>query len=467
MPPDIAAKELRFSGCRDALCAVATRKCRKGLLSHMVSTFSEMVRSTDWLSCAEALLGPGGLLPTPVQKKRLPDCFPFFVYGMDLPSDLRDRLSEADRRFPAGGASTRKQQARAAAIAEGLERLMFVTWHPSRSLSTVIDRSIEISSEFCELPFLIPPEQSPERFLHDVWNDNEIGWCLPDMLSTGEPLAVPTGLVSGAIPAKWEQTTNGIACGGTATEARLHALLEVIERDTMMIAWYSHLHGCELPMEAFLAPDLYERVTRFDRRKTSIVLRGYMSDIGIPVVVAAILVGGKDTPQGAAVGTAAAATFHTAATRAATEAILAWTGLWAQPDRAEPPPRRGLVPVDFSGHLLYYQTADRAAHLSQWLSPIRGGVGDVADVETGRSLNELLDRLHEVGYRALFFDMTSPDIKSLGLHISRAIVPRLVPMSVGNWHGRHLHRLADPPPFLLGDRLPGEGEGNAGPHPFP
>lgn len=442
-----------------------TPKYLKGLPFAMASICSDRYRGTDWSRRAEVATGAGGLFPAVVQMKRSPDAFPFFVYGVDLPLAFRNRLSESDRRFPAGGASTREEQAKAAAMAEALERMMFLAWQPRVAMPASAPPD-ELQSALRDLPFLIPPDESPTDFLRAVAHASGTLWCLPDEVSFGEPCAVPVGLLSAASPAMWEQTTNGMACGATSEEAKRHAILELIERDTLMIAWRRNLHGCELLPQRLLPPDMWDRLTRLDRRNAMVVLRGYQSDVGIPVVVAAIVRGHRTAPTGAAIGAAASATFRAAAVRAVTEAVLAWAGLCGRPDRLTASPARPDDPTDFAGHLHYYQRADSAAHLAQWLTPTDARPERIDDDADG-ALAWILAKLHSAGLRVLFFDMTSSEVASLGLHVVRAIVPGLVPLSVGNWHARHLDRFSSPPRFHIGARLPGDPDTNAEPHPFP
>jgi ribosomal protein S12 methylthiotransferase accessory factor len=94
------------------------------------------------------------------------------------------------------------------------------------------------------------------------------------------------------------------------------------------------------------------------------------------------------------------------------------------------------------------------------------------DQSTGRPLSDvarLVELLEEVGLEALVVDITTPDVREVGLQVVRVLVPGLVPM-----HGNHnfpylgVERL-----YSVPEKLGWASNGwvdtgvNRDPHPFP
>jgi len=92
----------------------------------------------------------------------------------------------------------------------------------------------------------------------------------------------------------------------------------------------------------------------------------------------------------------------------------------------------------------------------------------IRDLQSGsplQSVQELTGRLAEFGLEAYLFDLTTEDMATLGLHIVRALVPGLQPLTFGktpiSQDRRRLKALADFWDWPMPDILTTQ------PHPFP
>jgi ribosomal protein S12 methylthiotransferase accessory factor len=98
---------------------------------------------------------------------------------------------------------------------------------------------------------------------------------------------------------------------------------------------------------------------------------------------------------------------------------------------------------------------------------------DIPDRSTGRVLGDIelcVEMLREAGKEVVVVDITTPDIRDVGLHVVRVLIPGLVPL-----HGNHSFQYLGAPrlheiPYIMGWDKQGwtpEAGLNRMPHPFP
>ncbi|MFI5501002.1 YcaO-like family protein [Nocardia asteroides] len=129
--------------------------------------------------------------------------------------------------------------AKLSAVMESIE-----LWHAEQP----IDEAIESSAQSMNLPY--PLSALAWRTFHELWNDLRMEWCVGTGLESSRPIHVPTNFVRRGIvhkdtwaPDIFSSSTNGLACGNTYGEALLHALYEIVERDTLYADAETGGHG--------------------------------------------------------------------------------------------------------------------------------------------------------------------------------------------------------------------------------
>ena len=296
-------------------------------------------------------------------------------------------------------------------------------------------------------------------------------------LRDGSPALLPAQLVflRGQLagePTIGYSTSNGLACGPTLEEAILAALLEVVERDSIMLAWNA---GLSLPLLDWSGDADLRRLERLYFAPAgieySVVDASSFHDV--PVAVAVL----HGPPWGAAelsVGAAAAATPQAAWLKALAEAF--GVRRWRR-DLGVLDPQFEVAEADeitsFDDHTFYYATPERARQ-ARFLhaSAERRAVSDVrplGDTTALEQIEEIVQRLAARGVDAYAVDVTSPDVRSLGMWVARVVAPALYGLDVAHvaryLGGNRLYRL----PFELGLRAsPLRFEDvNPLPHPFP
>jgi ribosomal protein S12 methylthiotransferase accessory factor len=255
-------------------------------------------------------------------------------------------------------------------------------------------------------------------------------------------------------------TSTGLACHADPWRALYAALLEVIERDAVMISWLARTGA--RPLRASLrwtAPR--GNAVRFDRAPEQYRLYLLDSPTGAPVVFA--VARGAQGQPGAAVGAAAHPSLPHACRKALVEAHQ--TMQWATHMLAE-----GRTPAPSAD-----QVHDLDAHVAYYLDPARVDAfafldGDGAAPEPAEyvelaqlpvlpdpesACRRLVADVIAAGLDCYAADVTAPEVRAAGLWVIRAVVPGLYPLLVGTG------------PRPDHPRLPADASVNPDPHPFP
>lgn len=335
-----------------------------------------------------------------------------------------------------GGSGVSRDGAVAAAIAETAERYS-LTYVPHDEL---------VLASFDELPGAVDPERFAlfherqfvpgfafERFTRASRVDWVRGIRLPDL----EPASLPAQLVY-----MWDRsrvrgpiigygTSNGGACGATFAEALLNALLEAVERDAVMIAWYDRLSLPIIDIEddAGLRAHAERYFEPTGVRYCGVDLSQLL---GVPAVLGVV----RGETIGLGVGAAAAPTIQVAWKKALAEAFAVRS--WARVQRLEQPARAFRPDFTdvrtFADHIALYADPEHARQTSFVDgSDARRTASDVAPLggeNPAAHVASLVGRLDDAGLTAYAVDVTAPDVRAAGLTVVKAVVPELCPLDV-------------------------------------
>ena len=256
-------------------------------------------------------------------------------------------------------------------------------------------------------------------------DDLPLDWSWAVRASTNENVLVPTSLVgrpSHESNRLADGTSNGYAAHPSEDEARLRALLEVIERDALLLHWYANQE--------------LTRVADADVPAGTLVLLG-TADVDVPVVVAAACL-----PEGSLrIGSAAAPSFDVALRRAVSELdgqLLGAPIVGPVPDLTRVD--CGFGPRD---HVAYYGGETGRTVLERWKkssSVVAAGELRARWPAQEATAETAVAAVHAAGLDVLFVDRSLPDLFGEDWHIVRALVPGTVEMS---W-GMAYRRLASP-----------------------
>ena len=220
------------------------------------------------------------------------------------------------RRLTWSGQDASFAASRRSAVVEGIERLVGGHQAPGGS-STATAASLR-GRVITPLDFDLYPDAAygalVERF--DAASPHE--WVSGTSLVDGDPVMVPRESVYYAqrpSGRRWSLgTSSGCATGSTVEEATVFGLLELVERDTFVNAWYGGIPP--LPVVPSSVPGVADLLARVELLGWSTELAALPDEWGIPVFVAAVVASGVR-----AFGAAAHPDAVTAARRALTEAV--------------------------------------------------------------------------------------------------------------------------------------------------
>ncbi|WBB64062.1 TOMM precursor leader peptide-binding protein [Streptomyces sp. WMMC500] len=374
---------------------------------------------------------------------------------------------------------------RTLAYLEGLER--YAGTHARRGLRPVTASLDELAAAWGEDGVVDPRDTgvyAPETYRADPLVDpfdpaRPIPWIWGHRLRDDRPVLVPARLVhyGAGLPSDnfVFECSNGCATGGSLAEAALYGLLELIERDAFLLAWYGRGPGPRVDPRS--AGDARVR-GMLDRA----ALLGYevrafdtRSDLDVPVITA-VAVREDGGPGLLSFGAAAGPDPAGALTGALSEVLTYIPHLPYQvaERRAELEAMAddfGLV-RQLKDHAQLYGLPRMAAHAGDFLTgdpaqPLAGVFADwartrPATLDLRDDLRLLVDALAARGHDVVAVDQTTPEQRALGLRTVATLAPGLLPLDFG-WHRQRALRM----PRLAAARAAGGARPRAVPHPFP
>lgn len=379
-----------------------------------------------------------------------------------------------------GGASVSRERGVAKAVGEAVERYCAALYDVDS-----LPLFSATNAPFSHVPpaafALHSPEQySAAGFPWVPFTDRTmVRWTAGVDLVSGSSTMVPAAMVyvpyayyrgTGDAPIV-QPISTGLACHSTPQAAALAGLCEVIERDAFTIVWQSMLAPPQIRVETL--PDRpYDLVQRFERTGSKVSLFDITLDHGIPTILSVL---GSTAPEKPALVFAAACSpnAETAAISALEE--LAHTRRYSQQilDRMTRLELGDdyLNVVDQLDHLNLY-CDHRNTHLARFLFASARRVDfdellDRAAAPHEDALSAIVGAIQGIGHQVVVVDLTTPDVRELGLTVVRCLVPGFHPLFMGHriraLGGR---RLWDVPRTLGYPELSG-GRDNPAPHPYP
>jgi ribosomal protein S12 methylthiotransferase accessory factor len=319
---------------------------------------------------------------------------------------------------------------------------------------------------------------SPDTAMHWVW-----GYSLRDR----EPRLVPEQLVyyldRRADQRKFvQECSNGCASGSCVEEAMLHGMLELVERDAFLLAWYSGSRLPELDPTTCRDERVHYMLDQVRRLGYRVRLFDTRADLPIPVVTA--VAERRDGKLGTLCFAAGASFDPDDAVRAA----LCETASYVPgfDDRvAESEPQLRAMAADYRNvtelthHALLYGLPEMARHADFLFdNPPKRAMDDLyagwlaarpATLDLRDDVEYLSGLIAATGGDVIAVDQTCPEQARAGMHTVAMIAPSLVPIDFGWRRQRVLHarRLRE----HLGRGTGPDGTGPTGlhphPHPFP
>jgi ribosomal protein S12 methylthiotransferase accessory factor len=378
-----------------------------------------------------------------------------------------------------GGSGRDRASAAAAAVGEALERYA-ATFVPHDRLIVATADDLAGEAVAPERFALFSPEQyaTPRFPFEPFTRETPVAWVRGISLLGGQPAWLPAELVylADAVPDGAARigyaTSSGMACAADVDDAVVRGLCELLERDAFMIVWAGRL---SLPLLDWSAD---ARIAALDRAlfvRTG--LRYAVIDLSalhrLPTFLGVVRAP-RDVPGALGVGAGTAQRVEQAWCKALSEAFAARSAgaklaLLDGDGFANGP----AAVRSFEDHIRYYADAGRAS-AADFLdaSVARVAVEHVPKLEGQSSrdvIKALCARVGEAGASAYAVDVTSPDVRDLGLRVTKVVAPELCALDVVHaarfLGGRRLYEAAANL-GLRATRLT-SADVNPEPHPFP
>ncbi|MBP2324118.1 ribosomal protein S12 methylthiotransferase accessory factor [Kibdelosporangium banguiense] len=309
-------------------------------------------------------------------------------------------------------------------------------------------------------------EYDAENHLTPYSPDLRIRWVHGWSYTHGKSVAVPEEVAYWAVGSRFiAETSNGCGLGNSLTEAVLHGLFEVAERDAFLMAWYGRTPLPRLPAHG----TVLHLVDRLESIGYELTFFNATNDIGIPTVIGVARYQGSvpDTPQ----------IFYAAGAHPDPRRAMFSAAVEVAVDVESIVDREAAEPQTYHRDRLRRLLAEpnlirtMAEHVAVNALPEAADRHDFllgqpeveppsADLPVFDNLKTLLDhyvdRLRTLDLEVIAVDQSDPVIaERLGLFSAKVIVPGTLPMTFGHIYRRTrgLSRLR-----ANGPRLP---------HPFP
>ncbi len=270
-----------------------------------------------------------------------------------------------------------------------------------------------------------------------------VRWVPGQDLGSGVPCHLPAAFVMVPYEVREDDeeaciapaSSGGLACGCSWEQTIITAICGAIRDDVAAIVWQRRLPMPQLRVET-LSDLNYALVERFESVGGHITLIDATLDLAVPTVLACLRSKNEGAPS--LVFAAAAHPDPEQAVRAVLEelALVERYGQEIRSSQLDRSVNGAASPiVDQIGHLGYWCEHEHASQADfLFRSSERVEFHSLISLDAGEptaTLKQLIDRLTAAGYRALVANLTTPDLRNLGLYVLRAVIPGLQPLFTG------------------------------------
>lgn len=370
-----------------------------------------------------------------------PDFFHFYAESCDT------RAFSSQKNFErTGGASSDRRIALAKAAGEAIERYcaalfqqeefpLFAFESAPFSCVSPPEFALNNSAQLASLKFPYVP----------FTTRTSVRWVEAIDPSNLQACHVPAGMVyipyyydrqKGEFPIA-QSISTGLACHSSFEEAAISAICEVVERDAFMITWQAQLGMPQIRLESLTQTNA-DLIRRFQKTGSSVFLFNLTLEHGIPTILAVLCSEAQDLPA-----LVFAASSHLSPEQAVRKSLeeLAHTRRLAQDLKFSLPSINSCLDqeeaiISQAQHVRFYCDQEHIKLVDFLFSSTTmidfGSITNHSQQEPPQNLQTLVNLIKRVNHRVLLVDVTSPDVKELGLWVLRAIIPGFHPLVMGH-----------------------------------
>ncbi len=260
----------------------------------------------------------------------------------------------------------------------------------------------------------------------------ERGWTRAIDMVSGRAVFVPAAITylgydrTADHEAIGQNDSTGLACAASMEDASVRALCEVVERDAFISNWLltrrpprivpgDHIAALAAPVRAALT-----------NARLSVRVFHLAQAFGVHAVMCVV----SGRPGFGVIGACASPSIVRAIEKAVIEGLQGWAAVPMLCDRPAKAVEDLTTPAD---HLRYYLDADRFKSVADWCAG--STVVDLAELLAVKARpadsHAIATAMAREGIRPALVDLTTSDVRDLGLVVVRAVVPGLQPLVFG------------------------------------
>jgi len=351
-------------------------------------------------------------------------------------------LQSRPSRFVASGKDLEALPALEAVLGESVERYSAGVYQENALVRATFKNLESSALDPRSLVAFTPEQYRAKGFSFRPFSvSHEYSWVKANCLTGGQDVFVPAQFVytpftvSNSEPIIWRSNTNGVATGLDRETSLSNALLEVVERDALMLAWYSRKRVFRIEMPNGTDSHLLDLAKRIRSCGLRVDCFGLSSDFDIPVCLTVIGSSRGDYPI-VCVGCAASLSWGHAIYKSVLECLQVRTSLQYRKNL-----RRSMEsPNDVKSipdHASYYSARPERLPAFEFL--FNSHIVSLADIavstqtfDTDGRLQECVNRIQAGGHEVYAVSLAPTEIQKLGYHVFRVIIPGLIPIHFGH-----------------------------------
>lgn len=340
----------------------------------------------------------------------------------------------------AGGAAITLEGAINRAMGELLERYASFAYEGANPTVASYTEMIERGHRPVTLGYLIrfsPEQYRQKRFPYvELTKATRVDWVEGTNLLDGQPTYVPGQLVlfgsgqsSESVAPCFYATSSGCALATSVEEAVLKGILELIERDAVMIRWYARLAPPRLDVNP---ADLLPECIGSQAKALEIRLHDLTVDGEVPVA-GATCIERTGRPCFFLLSAGCALDISTAASKALVEAGQGRPFIKSMAGNS-PVPTEDAGFNDFDSNVRFFGEPSNAKYAEWFVQNPNLSARNVTTPLQAKtpveSLSILLDRCADMGITPIAFNLTTPELHDTGLFACRVFAPELAPLGI-------------------------------------
>jgi ribosomal protein S12 methylthiotransferase accessory factor len=220
--------------------------------------------------------------------------------------------------------------------------------------------------------------------------------------------------------------TTGLSCGKDENEILLSGICENIERDACMLFWL-----LQIPPKRIINIDdeeIQEIIKNFKSNNIDLHLFELSLDLEIPTVLALGINNQKEGPR-VLIGSACKTTLKDAILRAIDELVQGFNWVYLMERYKNYNFGKNFENITHFEHRALFYSRLKNLSILNFIFKTKRTLDFQNFKEKVISLKKIIDNIYTMGYDIFYVDLTSTDVKNIGLKVYKVLIPGLQPLN--------------------------------------